>query len=223
MCCGASSRSSSELCNVLSVRSVSCACECCSCRSNSFCGKRATTRPVSSRARITSVVATSARVAFGSLIAGPGYRVQHPFPHRQLLACPSAPSTAEARQQGEFPGSRGPVMNIFRLAGDMSHLLSILVLLLKIRATKSCRGEVDPDFWGRAGPKLLPHRRAERSPGRSVRVRRRWCRMFPDSHFPLSALQVSRSKPRSCMRLCLSAATSTCSTRSSLCEQQGNC
>ncbi|KAL4458742.1 hypothetical protein ABPG75_013607 [Micractinium tetrahymenae] len=31
-------------------------------------------------------------------------------------------------------------MNIFRLAGDMSHLLSILVLLLKIRATKSCRG-----------------------------------------------------------------------------------
>lgn len=35
-------------------------------------------------------------------------------------------------------------MNIFRFAGDMSHLLSIMVLLLKIRATKSCRGEVDP-------------------------------------------------------------------------------
>lgn len=31
-------------------------------------------------------------------------------------------------------------MNLFRLAGDMSHLLSVLVLLLKIRATKSCRG-----------------------------------------------------------------------------------
>lgn len=31
-------------------------------------------------------------------------------------------------------------MNIFRLAGDMSHLLSILVLLLKIHATRSCRG-----------------------------------------------------------------------------------
>jgi hypothetical protein len=32
-------------------------------------------------------------------------------------------------------------MNIFRLSGDMTHLLSILVLLLKIRATRSCRGE----------------------------------------------------------------------------------
>lgn len=31
-------------------------------------------------------------------------------------------------------------MNVFRLAGDMAHLLSIVVLLLKIRATKSCRG-----------------------------------------------------------------------------------
>jgi hypothetical protein len=31
-------------------------------------------------------------------------------------------------------------MNIFRLAGDMMHLLSIVVLLLKITATKSCRG-----------------------------------------------------------------------------------
>ncbi|KAI8108092.1 hypothetical protein M9434_006122 [Picochlorum sp. BPE23] len=31
-------------------------------------------------------------------------------------------------------------MNIFRFAGDMSHLLSIVVLLLKIRATRSCRG-----------------------------------------------------------------------------------
>ena len=31
-------------------------------------------------------------------------------------------------------------MNIFRLAGDMTHLLSIMVLLLKIHATRSCRG-----------------------------------------------------------------------------------
>ncbi|PNX89582.1 er lumen protein retaining receptor-like protein, partial [Trifolium pratense] len=31
-------------------------------------------------------------------------------------------------------------MNIFRLAGDMTHLVSILVLLLKIYATKSCSG-----------------------------------------------------------------------------------
>ncbi|KAK9058003.1 hypothetical protein SSX86_022843 [Deinandra increscens subsp. villosa] len=31
-------------------------------------------------------------------------------------------------------------MNIFRLSGDMFHLVSILVLLLKIYATKSCSG-----------------------------------------------------------------------------------
>lgn len=31
-------------------------------------------------------------------------------------------------------------MNIFRLAGDMSHLFSILVLLLKIHSIKSCAG-----------------------------------------------------------------------------------
>ncbi|KDP21782.1 hypothetical protein JCGZ_00569 [Jatropha curcas] len=31
-------------------------------------------------------------------------------------------------------------MNLFRLAGDMTHLLSIVVLLLKIRKTKSCAG-----------------------------------------------------------------------------------
>ncbi|CAK9152638.1 unnamed protein product [Ilex paraguariensis] len=31
-------------------------------------------------------------------------------------------------------------MNIFRFAGDMFHLISILVLLLKIYATKSCTG-----------------------------------------------------------------------------------
>jgi len=31
-------------------------------------------------------------------------------------------------------------MNIFRFAGDMTHLLSIVVLMLKINATKSCAG-----------------------------------------------------------------------------------
>jgi len=31
-------------------------------------------------------------------------------------------------------------MNVFRLAGDMTHLASCLVLLLKIYGTKSCRG-----------------------------------------------------------------------------------
>jgi hypothetical protein len=36
--------------------------------------------------------------------------------------------------------SAAGTMNAFRLAGDMMHLLSIVVLLLKIRATRSCRG-----------------------------------------------------------------------------------
>ena len=31
-------------------------------------------------------------------------------------------------------------MNIFRLAGDMTHLISIVVLLLKIHTIRSCRG-----------------------------------------------------------------------------------
>ncbi|KAL3159665.1 ER lumen protein-retaining receptor B [Trebouxia sp. C0009 RCD-2024] len=31
-------------------------------------------------------------------------------------------------------------MNLFRLAGDMTHLLSVVMLLLKIHATRSCRG-----------------------------------------------------------------------------------
>ncbi|XP_039139188.1 ER lumen protein-retaining receptor A-like [Dioscorea cayenensis subsp. rotundata] len=31
-------------------------------------------------------------------------------------------------------------MNVFRLAGDMTHLISILILLLKIYATRSCSG-----------------------------------------------------------------------------------
>ena len=39
-------------------------------------------------------------------------------------------------------------MNLFRLAGDMTHLLSIVVLLLKINATRSCRGGVLAVIWG---------------------------------------------------------------------------
>merc|ERR1712157_306941 len=32
------------------------------------------------------------------------------------------------------------IMNVFRLAGDLSHLLAIVILLLKIHKTKSCAG-----------------------------------------------------------------------------------
>ncbi|KAK9180430.1 hypothetical protein WN943_029639 [Citrus x changshan-huyou] len=37
-------------------------------------------------------------------------------------------------------------MNIFRLAGDMTHLASVLVLLLKIHTIKSCAGTFIPSF-----------------------------------------------------------------------------
>lgn len=33
-------------------------------------------------------------------------------------------------------------MNIFRLAGDVSHLLAIIILLLKIWRSKSCAGRL---------------------------------------------------------------------------------
>lgn len=33
-------------------------------------------------------------------------------------------------------------MNIFRLAADMTHLASVLVLLFKIHTTKSCAGNI---------------------------------------------------------------------------------
>ncbi|KAK6289364.1 hypothetical protein POUND7_000905 [Theobroma cacao] len=42
-------------------------------------------------------------------------------------------------------------MNIFRLAGDMTHLLSIVVLLLKIRTMKSCAARMETAISGMAG------------------------------------------------------------------------
>lgn len=47
------------------------------------------------------------------------------------------------RSEGRPAGSRIfflPEMNIFRLAGDMTHLMSVVVLLLKIHTIKSCAG-----------------------------------------------------------------------------------
>lgn len=51
---------------------------------------------------------------------------------------PPSPSLC-ALLQSRVPISAS-TMNAFRLAGDMTHLISILVLLLKIYATKSCSG-----------------------------------------------------------------------------------
>ncbi|KAG6525480.1 hypothetical protein ZIOFF_015436 [Zingiber officinale] len=47
-----------------------------------------------------------------------------------------------AQVRGFLSGSAE--MNIFRLAGDMTHLMSVLVLLLKIHTIKSCAGKSYP-------------------------------------------------------------------------------
>ncbi|MBA0787523.1 hypothetical protein Gotri_027101 [Gossypium trilobum] len=46
-------------------------------------------------------------------------------------------------------------MNIFRLAGDMTHLFSVLVLLLKIHTIKSCAGTSSLRFFILAGLRFL--------------------------------------------------------------------
>jgi ER lumen protein retaining receptor len=38
-------------------------------------------------------------------------------------------------------------MNLFRLAGDMTHLVSVVVLLLKIHTIKSCAGNSVDTPW----------------------------------------------------------------------------
>lgn len=49
----------------------------------------------------------------------------------------------ETGKNGEdFDWSERFKMNIFRLAGDMTHLMSVIVLLLKIHTIKSCAGIV---------------------------------------------------------------------------------
>jgi ER lumen protein retaining receptor len=40
-------------------------------------------------------------------------------------------------------------MNIFRLIGDLTHLMSIIVLLLKIHTIKSCSGTLCFITWGK--------------------------------------------------------------------------
>ena len=63
-------------------------------------------------------------------------------------------------------------MNIFRFVGDMTHLGSFVVLLLKILATRSCRGEGERD--GGAAEKGSGGRRA--SVRRSGPHRKGWPR-----------------------------------------------
>ncbi|QCE11544.1 ER lumen protein retaining receptor [Vigna unguiculata] len=53
-------------------------------------------------------------------------------------------------------------MNIFRLAGDMTHLASVLVLLLKIHTIKSCAGRYPPSLPFQHSPSLFLRLRPRR-------------------------------------------------------------
>nr|GLL41991.1 ER lumen protein-retaining receptor [Ipomoea trifida] len=72
-------------------------------------------------------------------------------PTRSVVVGLSHPPQREQDVSGHFSGRSSEVkepkrgfqngkMNIFRLAGDMTHLASVLVLLLKIHTIKSCAG-----------------------------------------------------------------------------------
>lgn len=66
------------------------------------------------------------------------------------LPPPPSPSNADdSSLDGDDP-TPAAEMNAFRLAGDMTHLLSVVVLLLKIHTIKSCAGNAP-----RRGPKSL--------------------------------------------------------------------
>lgn len=63
-----------------------------------------------------------------------------------------------ARRSEKFPGSSprdaareaaGGTMNVFRILGDLSHLLAMFLLLVKIWRSKSCAGERLPGGAGR--------------------------------------------------------------------------
>lgn len=56
------------------------------------------------------------------------------LPALALPACRKSPTPSTPE---ESPGT----MNIFRILGDVSHLLAIIILLLKIVKSKSCAGE----------------------------------------------------------------------------------
>lgn len=81
-----------------------------------------------------------------------------------------------ARRSKKFPGSSlrdavreaaGGTMNVFRILGDLSHLLAMFLLLVKIWRSKSCAGERRPGGAGwdgtRVGTRSLSEPRARAS------------------------------------------------------------
>lgn len=60
-----------------------------------------------------------------------------------------------------------PVMNLFRFLGDLSHLLAIILLLLKIWKSRSCAGESPPPAERGRERAALGHREGWSSAGQS--------------------------------------------------------
>lgn len=70
-------------------------------------------------------------------------RVPLPFPQPSLPFRPAASggSPPPACLPPTQPCQGPPAMNLFRFLGDLSHLLAIILLLLKIWKSRSCAGE----------------------------------------------------------------------------------
>ena len=59
---------------------------------------------------------------------------------KKVLSQPRGPRQSSPLRWPTFDDSPAFTMNIFRLAGDVSHLAAIIILLLKIWKTRSCAG-----------------------------------------------------------------------------------
>lgn len=69
----------------------------------------------------------------------------------------SLPSSSPPAENTSLPSlRRSPpsTMNVFRILGDVSHLLAIIILLLKIQKSKSCAGECSYTPGKEEGPSL---------------------------------------------------------------------
>ena len=67
------------------------------------------------------------------------------------MSSPRVSDCTGLQQRAVSPGNKGSAvkrveretkMNVFRLIGDLSHLLAIILLLVKIWKSRSCAGEV---------------------------------------------------------------------------------
>lgn len=67
------------------------------------------------------------------------------------VAAPRATESSLGSSARHGAGAAGGTMNVFRILGDLSHLLAMILLLVKIWRSKSCAGERRPGRGG-TGP-----------------------------------------------------------------------